>query len=113
VNVMTTVSPQSMAANYARGWAIFPNFWTHMGALPGSQPTLIRTNNDICLAAATNTWRRAWPTPTIDADFQTAMVNVINMVTRWPSHDLFPLYDTPWIALPSVHLEPVPYGASP
>lgn len=113
VNVMTTVSPQSMAANYARGWAIFPNLWTHMGTLPGSQATLIRTNNDICLAAATNTWRRAWPSSTIDADFQTAMINVINTVTKWPSHDLFPLFDNPWSALPSVQLKPVPFGTSP
>jgi CubicO group peptidase (beta-lactamase class C family) len=117
VNVMTTVSPQSMAAtpptNYARGWAIGPTFWTHMGALPGSQATLIRTNNDICLAAATNTWRRAWPTPPIDADFQNAMLNVINTVTQWPGHNLFPLFDNPWGALPSVHLKPVPFGTSP
>jgi hypothetical protein len=115
VNVMTTPSTvMPNPQNYAKGWAMAPNFWTHMGALPGSQATLIRTNNGTCLAAATNTWRRSWSTTNIDTAFQAAVVNVAQTVTQWPDHDLFPLYDDPWSALPAaVPFVPVPFGTDP
>jgi hypothetical protein len=79
--------------NYAKGWAVntLGNWW-HVGRLPGTTSILVRTSQGFCWAALANTG----PDDALTEALDNVMWQVFGDVSQWPTHDLFPRYDTPW-----------------
>jgi CubicO group peptidase (beta-lactamase class C family) len=104
INTMTTPTTARIiggkAPGYAKGWEVYidsdENNKFHNGSLPGTISLLVISSNGLCWAAIANTWQR---NSNMGSDLDQNMWQIINTVTQWPAHDLFPLYDDPWKAL--------------
>ncbi len=84
VRLMTTPTPASAPANYARGWAVRNNGngnWWHNGSLPGSTTIMVRTATGLCWAALTNT--RSQPSDEINNALDQMMWNIARSVPGW------------------------------
>jgi CubicO group peptidase (beta-lactamase class C family) len=98
--------------NYAKDWAVgkiaignpLPGTtssipfrdanWWHVGNLDGTLSLMVRKGGgSFCWAALVNRWQ--WDSSMIE-DLDNLMWKIVNTVSTWPDHDLFPFYDDPW-----------------
>ena len=81
---MTTASPVS--TGYAKGWSVnkYHNWW-HTGSLPGTVTIMVRTAQQFCWAALTNT-----RTPDdLGGKLDHMIWEMVGKIRTWPQHDLF------------------------
>jgi len=84
IETMTTAS--SASAGYAKGWCVnkYHNWW-HNGSLPGTTTIMVRTAQQFCWAALTNTRARG----NIGGDLDRLMWEMVGKIKTWPREDLF------------------------
>jgi CubicO group peptidase (beta-lactamase class C family) len=84
IELMTAASPTS--PGYAKGWNVnkFNNWW-HAGSLPGTTTIMVRTSQQFCWAALTNTRGPG----DLGGDLDRLVWDMVGKITCWPDHDLF------------------------
>lgn len=84
IQIMTT--PSAASAGYAKGWAVNKyNNWWHSGSLPGTITIMVRTAQEFCWAALTNTRVPG----DLGGDLDHLIWEMVGKITTWPDHDLF------------------------
>lgn len=84
IEVMTT--PSKALATYAKGWSVNKyNNWWHSGSLPGTITIMVRTAQQFCWAALTNTRAPG----DLGGDLDRMVWDMVGKIKTWPEHDLF------------------------
>ena len=84
--IATMTTPSAVSVNYAKGWCVNKyNNWWHSGSLPGTTTIMVRTAQQFCWAALTNT---RGPGDT-GGDLDRLVWDMVGKITTWPQHDLF------------------------
>jgi CubicO group peptidase (beta-lactamase class C family) len=84
IEIMTTAS--AVSPGYAKGWSVNKyNNWWHTGSLPGTTTIMVRTSQQFCWAALTNTRAPG----DLSGDLDRLVWEMVGKITTWPDHDLF------------------------
>jgi CubicO group peptidase (beta-lactamase class C family) len=84
IETMTTAS--RVSPGYAKGWNVNKhNNWWHAGSLPGTTSIMVRTSQQFCWAALTNT---RGPGDLV-GDLDRLIWDMVGSITIWPDVDLF------------------------
>jgi CubicO group peptidase (beta-lactamase class C family) len=84
IEIMTTASAAS--PGYAKGWNVnkHDNWW-HTGSLPGTTTIMVRTSQQFCWAALTNTRAPG----DLGGDLDRLIWEMTGKITCWPDKDIF------------------------
>jgi hypothetical protein len=82
---------QNTGYNYGAGWFLTPTSWNHGGSLPGTTAVVWVRDSGLAIAAVLNT-RQGVGTTDLFNDMVTRFLEAVNVVTVWPTQDLFDAY---------------------